>query len=282
MTDDRTEQQKRETYDNWVSRGAAWDANADRMQKLARGLNQPLIEAAGIRAGQHVLDLASGAGEPAMSIAELVGPDGSVTATDLVPEMLAGARRRVAEAGIGNVAFEIADMEALPFTDASFDVVTCRFGLMFLPEPEKAMSEAFRVLRPGGRAAFMIWGPRDDTTLFRVFAEAGEAVFGADPRIDFDRPFRLGEDGRLAALLSAGGFGNVSEEALKLTPRMPAGSRFWEPQRDMTFGQCLAGADEAQATALDAAIEAGFEGYRQGDELRLTVHARIGTGDKPD
>src|SRR5690606_2241998 len=105
----------------------------------AEPLNRPLIEAAQVRSGARVLDLASGAGEPAIPIARAVGPSGEVVATDLVPEMLKGARRRAAEEGLANIRFEQADMEALPFADESFDAVTCRIGLMYAPDPLRAL-----------------------------------------------------------------------------------------------------------------------------------------------
>ena len=92
--------------------------------------------------GQAVLDLASGIGEPALDIARRVGETGVVTATDMVPEMLVGARRRAAEANLANIRFEIVDMEALPFATASFDVVSCRLGVMFATDRAAALLRA--------------------------------------------------------------------------------------------------------------------------------------------
>ncbi|MDP6691190.1 MAG: class I SAM-dependent methyltransferase, partial [Alphaproteobacteria bacterium] len=89
MSQDEAARQQQETRDNWVLRSTAWNEQADHLARLARGLNEPLIAAAGVAPGHQVLDLASGVGEPAISMAALVGPDGKVTATDLVPEMLA-------------------------------------------------------------------------------------------------------------------------------------------------------------------------------------------------
>lgn len=85
-----------------------------------------------------------------------------MAATDLVPETPDGARRRADAAKIGNIDFRAADMERLPFVDKSFDRVTCRFGLMFASDPSAALAETFRVLRPGRRTAFLVWGPRED------------------------------------------------------------------------------------------------------------------------
>ncbi len=278
MIDDLTERQKRETYDNWVSRGAAWDANADRMQKLARGLNQPLIEAANIRAGQHVLDLASGAGEPAMSIAELVGREGSVTATDLVPQMLAGARRRVAEAGIGNVAFEVADMESLPFVDDRFGAVTCRLGLMYVPSPERAAAEARRVLKDGGRAAFLVWGPHEDNTQFMVLDRVLKQVMDIDPHEGAFTPTRFGAAGAISAVLSAGGFAEVEERELRFSPRVDPAVGFWRPQLALRLGERLQAMSEADRERLDKAMAEAFEAHRDGDRIQLQAHARVGVG----
>ena len=108
---------------DWSNRGAAWDRWADELAAMADRFNQPLLDAADVRPGQRVLDLASGAGEPALTIAGRVGGEGRVTATDLVPEMLAGARRRAALAGFDNIDFELADMEALPFDEGTFDAL---------------------------------------------------------------------------------------------------------------------------------------------------------------
>ena len=103
--------------ENWTTKSVAWNRWADVIAELAERLSDPLLDAAEVAPGQAVLDLASGIGEPALSCARRIGDTGRVTATDLVPEMLAGARRRAAEDGLANIDFEIADMEALPFAD---------------------------------------------------------------------------------------------------------------------------------------------------------------------
>ena len=165
---------------NWTARSTAWDRWSDTIAQLAQRMNAPLLDAADLAPGQAVLDLASGIGEPALDIARRVGETGVVTATDMVPAMLVGARRRAAEAKLANIRFEIVDMEALPFADAAFDRVLCRFGIMFSPSADVALAEARRVLVPGGRAAYMVWGPRVDNTIFEVVQTVG-AGFVAPP-----------------------------------------------------------------------------------------------------
>ena len=269
---------------DWAGRGRHWDRRADEIADQAARMNAPLIEAAEIVPGQQVCDIATGAGEPALSVAALVGAEGRVFATDLCPEMMLGARRRAAAQGLGNMTFRTADMLALPDADAAFDRVICRFGLMFCPAPARAAAEAFRVLRPGGRVAYLVWGPRAETTMFVVFAAAAEAVLGplgeAD-EIDLARPFSLGATGALAGALTEGGFSHVEEREVRFAPRVTAEARFWQAQFDMTFGRALDGAGEDKRRALLEAVAAGFERLREGNEIPLSAHVRIGTGVKP-
>jgi ubiquinone/menaquinone biosynthesis C-methylase UbiE len=119
----------------------------------------PLVEQLQIAPGQRVLDLASGPGEPAITIARLVGPAGQVTATDISSGMLESAAANAQAAGVTNLVTQVAPADALPFPDATFDRVTCRFGVMYFPDVRKALSEARRVLVPGGQAGFTVWPP---------------------------------------------------------------------------------------------------------------------------
>lgn len=265
--------------DQWRDRATYWDRRADEIAEMAARFNGPMLDAADVEPGQQVLDIASGAGEPALSIARRVGETGTVTATDMVGEMLAGARRRAAAAGLANIRFEIVDMEALPFPDGIFDRVTCRFGLMFCPQPEQALAEARRVLMPGGRAAYMVWGPREETTLFSVFTEAADKVFGADdPAVDYETPFRFATEGSVAGLMRESGFAEAEETALRFTPRVPVGEPFWRAHQDMGLGPRLARAGADELAALDKAIIETLEKYRDGAEYQLSVHARIVVG----
>jgi ubiquinone/menaquinone biosynthesis C-methylase UbiE len=282
MLDSMSEQerQRQETAANWASRAEVWDEWADRLAKFAEPLNQPLIEAAAVRPGARVLDLASGAGEPAIPLARLVGPAGEVVATDLVPEMMKGARRRARAEGLRNIRFERADMEALPFAEASFDAVTCRIGLMYAPDPLKALQEALRVLKPGGRAAFLVWGPHADNTHFQVCDAVLEHVMGIEPHEGAFSPTRLGDEGRLLGLFRAAGFADAAERSLRFAPRLDPATKFWRSQAALRLGDRLTRMDEAERSKLDDALAAGFERYREGERIAVSVHARLGSGRK--
>lgn len=262
----------------WAARGAAWDRWADQQARLADRLNQPLIAGAGIAPGQHVLDLASGAGEPAISIAKAVGDSGSVTATDLVPEMLAGARRRAA--GIGNMRFEIADMTALPFPDARFDRVTCRFGLMFPPEPVRALREALRVLKRGGRAAFMVWGPLADNTNFVVIDRVASRLLGRSFEERPISPLRLAETGIVERLMREAGFAAAEETELRFSPKVDAGLPFWRAAVDMMLGHIVDSLGTEKREAIDQAVKQEFAAYLRDGSYHLEMHARLAIGQK--
>ncbi len=122
-----------------------------------------LVKLAGIRPGEAVLDVATGTGVVAVTAARA---GAKVRALDLSPALLAEARANASVAGV-SVDFVEGDVEALPYDDASFDVVTSQFGHMFAPRPSVAVAEMLRVLKPGGRIAFSTWPP--DQFIARVF-----------------------------------------------------------------------------------------------------------------
>jgi SAM-dependent methyltransferase len=272
---------KGEVIQNWTARGPVWDHWAERVERMARRFNEPLIEAARIEPGMRVLDLASGAGEPALTIARAVGADGSVVASDLVDEMLEGTRRRAAAENLSQLTTEIVDMEAMPFGDASFDRVTCRFGIMFVPDALKAFSETRRVLVPHGRTAWMVWGPMADTTLFAVIQGSVRKFFDLPAATDLPQ-FRFGSGGLLESTLRDAGFAEVEERELRFDAAPPAGSKFWEANVEMSFPEELAALSPNDRETLDREIEAAFDAYLDGDRYRVQAHVRIGTGVRAD
>jgi ubiquinone/menaquinone biosynthesis C-methylase UbiE len=119
-------------------------------------VGERLSEAADVRALHKVLDVAAGSGNATLAAARRFA---SITSTDYVPALLDRGRRRADAEGFTNITFEIADAEALPYQDASFDVVLSTFGVMFAPDHQRAASELIRVCRPGGRIGLASWTP---------------------------------------------------------------------------------------------------------------------------
>ncbi len=128
---------------------------------MGRHATEALVQFAHPRPGIKILDVASGTGEPAITLATRVGPTGHVTALDLSADLLAIAADRARQRGLTNVAMQQSDAQSLPFPDNSFDLATSRFGVMFFADADRALRELHRVLKPGARACFLVWGSRE-------------------------------------------------------------------------------------------------------------------------
>src|SRR4029077_7216118 len=126
---------------------AAWRKWHAQIAAFTRGATDAILEAAQLRPGMRVLDLASGVGDPALSIAAAVGPSGRVTASDMGPGMILLAEEFARKKGLANIKFREANAGSLPFSDPSYAVLPCRFGIMFFPDLGKALRECFRVLK---------------------------------------------------------------------------------------------------------------------------------------
>ncbi len=262
----------------WDHRAQHWAATAPATVSTNDAPNQRLIELAEIKVGDRVLDLASGAGEPAISIALKVGPAGSVVATDASAEMLKTARARAERLQLPNIRFEVCPMEDLPFANGSFDAVTCRFGLMHAENAATALAETRRVLKPGSRMATMIHGPKDKNTQYSVVRAAIFAFLGEEDGARDIRRFRFSGVGELTALFEAAGFIDIGEEEIAETITRPVGRRFWQQMIDRTFSAKVAGLDQAARADLDLAIERAFEPFRAGDRYSLQSTERVAWG----
>ncbi len=263
----------------WRRRSESWVTRAPEGRSTDDDLNQTLITAAAVAPGQSVLDIASGTGEPSISTALRIGDRGTLVTTDLTVGMLRAARRRAVALGLANISFAAADMESLPFAEGSFDAVTCRFGVMFPPDRGAAAAEAYRVLKPGATAAYMVWGPEADNTVHRTLNAAVRAHFGEPPGPPAQRHV-LGAPGALNALLEGAGFGYVAEQEIRHSRIAPEDGNFWRQRFERNYGDRLADMTAARRAALEEAIWAAFEPARVDSGWRVDTHVRIGIGTK--
>jgi SAM-dependent methyltransferase len=194
----------------WLAAAPFWKKWYSQLAFQSRQATELVVKGAELSPGMHVLDLASGSGEPALSVAVAVGPEGRVTATDLLREMLAIAEENASARRLHNIEFRPADAERLPFLDHQFDRVTCRFGIMFVPDIQKALSEMRRVLKPGGRVSFVTWGPMEENPLFSSMLRPFlKYVDVPPPPPDSPHVFRFADETKLTQTLSAAGFQDV-------------------------------------------------------------------------
>jgi ubiquinone/menaquinone biosynthesis C-methylase UbiE len=186
-----------------------WDLAAAHYEPLWRA---PLAEAqaalltwAAPTEGEHVLDVACGTGLVAIDAAVAVGARGRVLGIDLSDRMISAAAQRARDRNLSNCSFSRMDGEDLALPDASFDVVLCALGLMYMPNPEQALLEMRRILRGGGRLSVAVWGERSKCGWSEVFPIVDAEVHSEVCPLFF----RLGERDRLAQLCAAAGFENV-------------------------------------------------------------------------
>lgn len=180
-------------------------------QKPLQPAQDELLERADLHPGQQVLDVACGTGLVTFPAADAVAPGGEVTATDLSDGMIKRAEAIAEERGIRNVMFERMDAEKLDLPDDTFDVALCSLGLMYVPDPEKALREMHRVLAPRGRVVASVWGARTNCGWAAVFPIV-------DRRVESDVCplfFQLGTGSALESAFRAAGFVSVTSTRLR-------------------------------------------------------------------
>jgi len=248
---------------------------------LGNAVTEAIVEYSRPLPDMRVLDLASGTGEPGISLAQRVGPHGSVTAVDQSSELLDIAAERARNKRLLNFTTQQADAHHLPFADQSFDLATCRFGVMFFSDAQRALTELRRVLKPGARACFAAWGPMEQpywqTTMKIVRRHVGGAMLqpgGSDP-------FRFSAAGSLAEMLSASGFHEVEESTQNLPWTWPGDAEeVFDYACAVTapFRPMLERVPAEEWPAIRAEARAAIEQYRVGDEIRFGADVVLASG----
>ena len=273
-----------EMLDAWRESAKYWNQHSETIHQMFVPLTRALIERAGIHQGQKVLDVAGGAGEPSLTIAETVGPDGFVTFTDGVAEMVETARARAQQRGLTNIEFHQSTAESLPFGDELFDVVVSRLGVMLFADPLMALRQMLRVLRPGGRLAFAVWG-KSEINPFCYLVSRVMDQHVKSPAVDPDAPsaFRFAEPGKLAGVMARAGAIDVEESIVTFDIAAPISPRqFWAMRSRMsdTLREKLAklSADEQAEIAVE--VEQAVQEFFPNDQMKFPAQFIIATGNK--
>jgi SAM-dependent methyltransferase len=228
----------------------------------------------------RILDLASGTGEPGISLAQRV-PQGSVIGVDQSSELLDVAANRAREKNLLNFMTQQADAHHLPFADHSFDLATCRFGVMFFNDVQRALVELRRVLKPGARAHFAAWGPMEQpywqTTMKIVHRHVGGPMLppGASD------PFRFSAAGALSKVLSAAGFHEVEESLQNLPWTWPGDAQEvfdYACAVAAPFRPMLERVREEEWPEIRAEATEAIKRYRVGDEIRFGADIVLASG----
>lgn len=220
----------------WSGAAPFWEKHREIIHQMFAPVTQALVED-GLIASRHVvLDVATGPGEPALSVAALVGPGGRVFGIDPVPEMVAAARRAKDHLGIGNVQFDVGHADDLTFPAGTFDAVISRFGVMFFPSPVDGVREMLRVLKPGRRLALAAWHLAETNPFFYAVSRVIERFADSPPPApDALDAFRFAAPGKLRDVLSEAGALAPTERLLQFSIHAPVPvEEFWALRCEMS------------------------------------------------
>jgi SAM-dependent methyltransferase len=266
----------------WAELSGGWEKwDAMIMDQLAP-VAAAMIERLDIADDQQHLDIASGTGEPGLSIAKLA-PGGRVVLTDLVPEMLDIALRRARMQGIANVETKVRSADDLPFADGSFDSVSVRFGYMFFPDMAQATAEFVRVLGPGGRLCSSVWVKPEENPWTSIAMQA-IATEVSLPAADPDGPnmFRCAAPGQVSALYEGAGLGDVAEWDVPVELVTRSAEEYWDmiSEHVSLAVAALQHTDEPARQRIRERAITEVSGFDRGGSIRVPGLARCIIGAK--
>lgn len=277
-----SDSQEDEVLREWRDSAFYWQKHIDTIRVMFAPLTRALIDEAGIVAGDSVLDVAGGSGEPSLTIAQTVGPTGSVTCTDAVAEMVAAAKSEAQRCGLRNVAFRQCAADSLPFDSKSFDAAVCRLGAMFFPDPLAALREMLRVTKIGRALALAVWG-KSELNPFAYLVTNVVARYFDVPSDDPNVPgaFRFAEPGSLARILKDAGASNVKERLLKFHIAAPISPQaFWEMRSETsgTLREKLATLSPLQSELIAQEAQEAVREFFPNNQMSFPAQMIIVTG----
>ena len=245
-------------------------------------VSEAMISEAAVATGASVADIATGFGEPALSLARLVGPTGRVAATDLSPGMLAVAVRRARLMGLDNVDFTEMDADRPNMAQAGFDAVVCRLGLMFVSDVHLCVRRLTDLLAPGGRLVAAVWGPAGANPSITVAAGAlNDALGRPSTASDTSGIFGLGGHGVLSETFAAAGLQGVRSRAIDLELTWPTAQDYVEYHQQGPVGRLMGDVDPGTRTAAWEAVAAAAIRRCDDGPLRLPAQVIVVSGRSP-
>jgi len=230
------EKYKNSQREQWNKDGAAWRYWTPFLERWYGEPTRQMLEMARIQPGQRILDIAAGAGEPAVSAAERVGPGGYVLATDISEGIIELARQVAHERGLKQIETRAMDGEKLDLPDGTFDAVLCRLGLMYMPHPVTALREWRRVLRAGGYVTVAVFSTPDRNAWGAVPASIIRQRAQLPPPVPGQPgPFSMGGPGVLEGIFQQAGFANPEVRAVPVPHRATTAAEYVQVARE-AFG----------------------------------------------
>jgi len=264
--------------DEWQSVARGWRRWEPLFQSFTWPVAWRMAAVAQLRAGQRVLDVGCGIGDPTLQVAVLVGPHGRVLGIDLVEEMVVTARERAAALGLAHVEFRAADVATLELPPASFDAVLARWSLIYVDDLAGALARLRGALAGGGRIAVTSWAPPAANPWIAIPMEELARVLPL-PAPDPGVPglFYLSADGALADALSTTGLRHVGQERVQLSQFVRDVTEFWAMLTDMAgpLAPLVAGLAGPERAQVLHAVSERIERFRVGDVYRIPAQAQL-------
>ena len=218
---------KMDQREGWNSVAEGWKVWWQPIEKGAQKLSQRLIELAEIKSGQRVLDVATGIGEPSMSVAKVVGTSGYVLATDISRQMLAIANERAAFLKLQDIIeFKESDAENLDLANSAFDAALCRWGLMLLPNLDAAIGKIYSSLVSGGRFAAAVWADAPKVPIISLATRIIGSQVQMSALPGTPNPFSLADTSKLENSLSGAGFRDIHIDKVIVTFEFASGADY--------------------------------------------------------
>jgi ubiquinone/menaquinone biosynthesis C-methylase UbiE len=276
--------QDKEVIRQWSESAPYWEKHREIIRGMFAPVAQALIEDAGITSRLTVLDVATGPGEPALTIAGLVGPEGKVLGVDQVPEMVEAARREANRRTLHNASFEVASADKLPYPANTFDAVVSRFGVMLFQSPIDSVREMLRVLKPGGRISTAVWHFAERNPFHYSLSQVVDRyVDSPPPAPDSPDAFRFAAPGKLLAILSDAGTAAPSERLLRFAIQAPISVEdFWAIRSEMSdrLRAKLAMLSKEQLAELRREVLEALAAYYADGVMSLPAEVLIVSGGK--
>ena len=273
MTQPSNEELKQREHDNWSAAADGWRRRDALLRKGATPVTDRMLELTEISSGSHLLDIASGTGEPSISAARIVGQSGKVIGTDLSEAMLVVAKEKAAAENLENIEYFCIDAESLSYEPSSFDAVTIRWGLMFMPEPISCLIAARKALKEKGRISIACWAEAEKNPFVGVLMKPLNQYMEI-PKPPQGTPgiFALADADLLQTTVKAAGFKNIKLESMEIDViDVLDGLAYWETMSDLAapvMALVKQLDEESRLKYIDDVIELAGT-YRQGDSIPM-------------
>src|ERR1700730_10571770 len=274
-----------EVIKRWRGSAPFWEKHRDIIRGMFAPITQALIEDAAIGSQDSVLDVATGPGEPALTVAALAGPNGEIHGVDAIQGMVTAARAEAERLKLKNAKFDVAFADDLPFASDTFDAVISRFGVMFFPSPVDGVREMLRVLKPGRKLALAVWHFAERNPFHSALSRVMDRHVDSPPlEPDALDAFRFAPRGKLLKVFSEAGVAAPSERLLqfKIEASAVGVEDFWTLRREIAekLSEKFATLSEEQKLKVTQEMLSSLAEYFTADGMSFPAEVLIVSGTK--